>query len=171
VIDFDRAISYKMNLNLGYTLALLVVLLAAGCGRHAESNDGKAGHRHEHHAPHGGTAVVLGEEAFHLECVLDAAAGKLSVYVLDGEMENFVRIGAPSFEIVARVGEEARTLVFSPVANPATGETVTDTALYEASAPWLRTTPSFDAVLRSIVIRGREFRDVPFNFPRGNEPH
>ena len=39
--------------------------------------------KHEHHAPHGGTPVVLGDEAYHLELVRDPAKGKLQAFVLD----------------------------------------------------------------------------------------
>ncbi len=38
-----------------------------------------AGHKHEHHAPHGGTAVVLGDEQYHLEFVRDAAPRQYGV--------------------------------------------------------------------------------------------
>ena len=90
-------------------------------------------------------------------------------YVLDGEMENFIRSAAPSFEIVATVGGERRPLVLQAVANPATGETVGSTSLFEATADWLKTTPSFDAVLTTLDIRGSVFSAVPFNFPKGND--
>lgn len=158
-------------------LSLLVVLaawFATGCskketaGKSADGHD-HAGHKHEHKAPHGGTAIVLGNETYHLELVLDAAAGKLSAYVLDGEMEKFIRIPAPAFEIVATVGDAKQTLLFNAVADAATGEKVGDTALFEASADWLKTTKSFDAVLSRIEIRGTVFSSVAFNFPLGNE--
>src|SRR5476649_1038203 len=77
--------------------------------------------KHEHHPPHGGTPVVLGAEIYHLEFVLDPASGQLSAYVLDGEMENFIRIAAPSFEIVTTAGGVKRTLFLSAVSNMATG--------------------------------------------------
>jgi hypothetical protein len=125
--------------------------------------------KHEHHPPHGGTPVVLGDEIYHLEFVRDAEAGRLSAYILDGEMENFIRSAAPSFEIVATVGGERRPLVLQAVANPATGETVGSTSLFEATADWLKTTPTFDAVLTTLDIRGSVFSAVPFNFPKGND--
>lgn len=125
--------------------------------------------KHEHHPPHGGTPVVLGDEVYHLEFVRDAEAGRLSAYILDGEMENFIRSTAPSFEIVATIGGERHPLVLQAVANLATGETVGSTSLFEASADWLKTTPSFDAVLTRLDIRGTTFSAVPFNFPKGND--
>jgi len=128
-------------------------------------------HKHEHVAPHGGTAVVLGDELYHLELVLDATKGLLQVYVLDGELEKFVRITDPAIELTATAGGLTHTLVLKPSTNDATGETVGDTSLYEAQAEWLKTTPVFDAVVKLVSIRGKEFQDVKFNFPKGNEAH
>ena len=125
--------------------------------------------KHEHHAPHGGTAVVLGNESCHLELVLDAPAGRLTAYVLDGELENFIRVKAPAFEVVATIGGEKRPLTFRATGNPATGETAGDTAQFEAQADWLKTTPAFDAVLSSLAVRGTTFTAVGFNFPKGND--
>ncbi len=76
------------------------------------------------------TPVVLGAEIYHLEFVLDPASGQLSAYVLDGEMENFIRIAAPSFEVVATVGGVKQTLFLAAVANYATGEKTGDTSLF-----------------------------------------
>ena len=151
------------------------VLVAPGCtkkdaapaatGTRAEA----APPAHEHHAPHGGTAVALGDELYHLEFVLDASTGKLSAYVLDGEMENFIRSAMPAFEVFAKLDGEKRPLTFRAVADRATGETVGDTSLFEAQADWLKTTKEFDGVILRVVIRGSTFSDVDFNFPRGNE--
>jgi len=125
--------------------------------------------KHEHHPPHGGTPVVLGAEIYHLEFVLDPANGQLSAYVLDGEMENFIRIAAPSFEVVVTVGGVKQTLFLSAVSNYATGEKTGDTSLFATSADWLKTTKSFDAVVTQIEIRGTTFSGVEFNFPKGND--
>jgi hypothetical protein len=126
-------------------------------------------HKHEHHPPHGGTPVVLGDEVYHVELVLDAVTGRLQAYVFDGELENFIRSTVPSFEIAATTNGSSRTLVLQAVANPATGETVGDTSLFEAQADWLKATAEFDGILKSITIRGTTFADVKFNFPKGND--
>jgi hypothetical protein len=89
--------------------------------------------------------------------------------VLDDEMEEFVRSNMPSFEVTAKVGGAEQTLVFKPVANPATGETVGDTALFIAHADWLKTTKTFDAVIKSVTLDGTEFTNVAFNFPKGSD--
>lgn len=151
-------------------LALLALLaLAAGCARHEPAAGPAAPHRHEHHPPHGGTPVVLGAELYHLELVRDATAGTLSAYVLDGELGNFIRITQPELRLDAVVAGRPQVLVLAAVADPATGETVGDTALFAGRADWLRTTAEFDAVLAGITIRGTAFTAVKFNFPRGND--
>ena len=125
--------------------------------------------KHEHHPPHGGTSIVLGAEIYHLELVRDAATGKLSVYVLDGELEDFIRVAAPSLEIVATVGGVKQTLTLQPIANSATGEKIGDTALFEATTDWIKTTENFDGVLTALEIRGNKFTAVAFNLPKGND--
>jgi hypothetical protein len=84
-------------------------------------------------------------------------------------MENFIRCTPATFEVTATVAGEKRTLLFRAIADPATGEKVGDTALFEAQAEWLKTTPRFDAVLTSLLIQGSTFANVAFNFPAGND--
>lgn len=134
---------------------------------HAGHNHGA--HKHEHVPPHGGTAVVLGEEAYHLELVREAATGKLTLYVMDGELENFVRINAASVEIVASVAGKPTPLVLKPVTNSLTGEKPGDTSAFEITADWLKTTAVFEAVLTRIEVRTNVYTAVAFNFPKGNE--
>ena len=147
--------------------ALLSLTLLAACGK-TEPVAVTAPKAHEHKAPHGGTAVELGEEAFHVELVKEDT-GKLSAYVLDGEMENFIRIESPTFEIAATVAGQSQTLVFRAIASTATGETVGNTSHFEAEAPWLKTTPVFDGVLTRLEVKGMVFTAVAFNFPKGND--
>src|ERR1700735_613534 len=96
----------------------LAIALLGGC---SESKDvapsADAAQKQEHHPPHGGTAVVLGDEENHVELVRDAAAGKLQAYVFDSEMENFLRIPAASIEIIAQVDGRLEKLDLKAVAN------------------------------------------------------
>ncbi len=145
-------------------------LVAAGCSKPAPAGaDSAAPQAHHHHPPHGGTPVVLGEEEYHLELVLDAATGRLQAFVLDGEMENFVRSADRSIVIEASQAGTARSVELRAVPNPETGETVGDTAQFEASADWLKSARSFDGILKGITVRGKTYSDVTFNFPRGND--
>lgn len=163
----------KKNSLLASTL-FIFALAACSKSETKSAADPHAGHdhsvlKHEHVPPHGGTAIVLGEEAYHLEIVRDDAAGKLSLYVMDGELENFVRITAPSLEIVVTIAGQPTPLVLRPVANSLTGEKPGDTSVFEVAADWLKTTPNFDAVLTRIEVRTTAFTAVAFNFPKGNE--
>ena len=162
-----------MKLLLHFIFASLLLATLAACSKQPDHDHAAAptvaARKHEHRAPHGGTAIVLGVEIYHLELVLDAPAGKLTAYVLDGEMENFIRVKTASFEIVATVGGERRPLTFRAAVNPATGETDGDTSQFEAQADWLKTTPAFDAVLSTLTIKGTAFTAVAFNYPKGND--
>lgn len=111
----------------------------------------------------------MGDEAFHLEFVRDAAAGRLKAYVLDGELEQFIRIPAPSLELSVRFAGRQESLVLQPVASDATGETVGDTSLFEGQADWLKTQAEFEAELQQITIRTTTYTHVTFPFPQGHD--
>ena len=149
--------------------SFLVALAFFSCAKAPPPAPSAAPSHHEHHAPHAGTPVALGHEEYHLELVRDAASGKLTAYVLDGEMEEFIRIKALAFDVEATVAGEKRPLQFQAVANSATGETVGDTSCFEAQADWLKVTASFDATLATLKIKNTTFLKVAFNFPKGND--
>jgi hypothetical protein len=151
--------------------ALLIAGFFCGCSKPTDTASSQPGavHKHEHHPPHGGTPVVLGNEEYHVELVSDPAAGKLQAFVLDGEMENFIRVPDESIEIDAEVSGHPEKLKLQPVANSATGEKVGDTSQFETQADWLKTTTNFDAILKEIAVRGKTYSNVKFNFPKGND--
>ena len=102
---------------------------------------------------------------------------KKTAILLDGEcrLRAVLELIAEGMEIrsvpVIQVEGKSETerLLLAAVANPATGETVGDTSLFQARADWLKATGQFDGVLRSVPVRGTTFSDVRFNFPRGND--
>lgn len=112
--------------------------------------------------------MALGDD-YQIEWVLDEPAGKLQAYVLDGEMENFVRIAPPSFDLAVKLPDKKEVLHFKAIANLATGEKVGSTSLFEAQADWLKTNKTFDAVLLEINVEGDIYTNIAFNFPKGNE--
>ena len=149
--------------------ASLTLACFTGCkpdssGAHA----GDGGHHHE--PPHGGMAVDLGDEEAHLEFVLDAAAGKLTCYVLKPHMSGFQRITQEAIELTAQVNGKAESLTLKAVANNATGEKAGDTSQFEAQADWLKSTKTFDAELKTINVRGKDYAALKFNFPKGAAP-
>jgi len=159
----------KHLITLGAT-ALVAAALTACKESHNHDHD-HAGHGHHHTPPHGGTAVALGKEEFHLELVLDATNATIQAYVMDGHLENYIRVTNATFNVVASTDGPPKTLTFQAVASTASGEKVGDTSLFEAKADWLKTTPKFDGVLEELTVRGKKFEKVPFNFPKGNHAH
>lgn len=156
---------------------LVAAALFAGCGAkdehaghdHDHDHGHGAAHKHEHRPPHGGTPVVLGNEAFHLEFVRDAVNGSLTCYVMDAHLESFVRIAAPVFTVAADVAGSAKNLEFKAVANGATGEKEGDTSQFDAKADWLKTATNFTGNISELTVRGVKFSDIKFRFPEGNE--
>ncbi len=142
------------------SLAGVFLIGLAACGKTDHGHAPAGGH--EHTAPHGGMLVEIGEHAYTLELVREAAAGRLTAWALDGHAENFVRLKAASLELVATVGADKRPLPLLAVANSATGETVGDTSQFEAQADWLKTAASFEAVVTGMEIRGTKFETIAF---------
>jgi hypothetical protein len=149
---------------LSVSLFALAAALWAGCGNEQQRDTGST-HLHTAVPPHGGTPMALGDD-YQIEWVLDAAAGKLQAYLLDGEMENFVRIAEPSFDVTAQLPGREEVLHFVAVPNSATGEKVGSTSLFEAQADWLKTNKAFAAVIQDIDVEGTTYTNVPFDFPK-----
>ena len=145
-----------------------VALLATACSkselpdRHQKSATSTP---HVHSAPHDGTLVEIGDHAYQLELVRDATAGTLTAYVLDGHAENFVRIAAPSFPLIAMPGGRYTPLTLRAVANPSTGETIGDTSQFTVQADWLKTAGGFSGIF-TLEIKGTKFEQVPYHVPK-----
>lgn len=139
---------------------LAALALVTGCGEreHTASSGG-----HHHVSPHGGTAVELGGHEGHLDVVLDPAAGRLTAYVMDAHAENFVRIPAESFEVIAKLPAGEATLKLKAVANAASGEKVGDTSQFEVQSEALKGVAGFDAELKQLVVRGKTYSKIPFH--------
>lgn len=171
-------------------LALLLPLfLTPACGDgHVHDADGdhahegeEAGHEghdhgdekdegHHHAAPHDGTLVVFGEEFAHVEILLDAKSGRLDLYVLDGSAEAGVRLKHESLALSVDPGAEgAMELSLAALESVGTGETVGDSSHFSITDERLKGLDHFQAVLRSISIKGQTFSDVTFKYPEGNE--
>jgi hypothetical protein len=156
-----------MKILLSVTIAVSLTALA-GCGKHQEKAGPSEPHLHVNVPPHGGTLTAL-EDEYQIEWVLDAPTGKLQAYILDGEVENFVRIAPPSFDLRVKLPGLEEVLHFKAIANNATGETVGSTSLFEVQVDWLKTNKIFDAVLPEINVEGTVYTNVAFNFPKGDD--
>ena len=146
----------------------LAGFVGGGCGDHDHDHGATAsgsGTGHKHGSQRGGVAVELGEHQFQLDVVHDPAAGVLNAWVMDGHMENFVRIAAPSFAVTIRTSATTNTLALAAVANNATGEKVGDTSQFQGEAAWLKGITTFHGTVDAIEIRGRRFASVAFAYP------
>lgn len=165
----DNTLPSLLQRKLWPVLFALAMPLLNSCGEHEPSaaRDAKA-HLFKAKAPHGGFAVPLGDDAYQMEFVLDSTTGKMDAYILDGEMENFVRISAPSFDVAVQLPNGTNIvhslLHFAAVANPATGETVGKTSQFEAQAGWLKGANNFVGVLQEINVEGTVFKGVYLDF-------
>ena len=135
-----------------------------------------AARAHEHKPPHKGTLVEFGEEFAHLELVIDAASGKVSAYVLDGEAEKAVRVAQKEIEIKVSKADKAGTgpaeafsFTVKAQASVLSGEKEGDTSEFAGQSDKLKDLKIFDAVVSAITVKGKEFKEVKFNFPKGNE--
>src|SRR5262245_66348008 len=90
-------------------LSLAVPLALSSCTKGEPKSPPAAIAPHEEHkAPHGGEILELGEEAAHLELLHDAAAGKLTVYVLDKEVKTPLAVALPTVTVRQKVGNNER---------------------------------------------------------------
>ena len=151
----------------------------AGCdpqggGRSGGGGGGARGAGHVHKAPHGGTLVVLGAEAAHLEFVIDRDAGTLTCYVLDGEAENPVRLAQDSVRITITWNDQQEGVgsVFAlmPVASELTGERAGDSSEFRVKDRDIARRPGrFKVKIEKVEVTGQTFTGVEFAFPEGNE--
>jgi hypothetical protein len=143
-----------------FLMAMLVLVLAT-IGLRASA--------HEHHPPHKGTLVELGEEFAHLELVLDPATGQLTAYALDGEAEKYVRLKQKDIEIKITGVKDLPSITLKAKASMVSGEKEGDTSEFAAQSDKLNGVKEFDGVVSDVTIKGKQFKDVKFNFPKGNE--
>jgi hypothetical protein len=151
--------------------------LLNGCGEHPTA-DGSghshaAGEAHSHAAdhapPHGGTTVLVADDEFHLELVLNPAAAKLQAYVLDGHLERYVQVPETNFVIVASSGGTTERLAFQRAPEPGSGTVPATSALFEARADWLKTAKEFAGSIPTITLNGKTFTNISFPFPKGTQ--
>ena len=163
-------------------LAACMYCSVVGCGESEHDHGGHgpdhghdhdAAHGHHHEAPHGGTLVVLGDHFAHLEVLLDAEAGKLTAWVLDGEAQQPIRLKQPAVMMSV-------TLLEPPHKNPAplslgaaskglTGEKPGDSATFEVTSDRLKGVKRFEAEILEITVKGSTIKGVRFKYPEGNE--
>jgi len=156
-------------------LTLFLIIMAGFCfsgyvfAVDEKSSSKHEKHEHEHHPPHKGTLVVMGDEFAHLELVLDSETGRLSAYALDGEAEYAVRLKQAFIEIAVVLNNKTMILKLNAIDNPLTGETIGDTSEFTTQSPALKGVKNFKGSVLALDIRGKGFKDIVFSFPEGNE--
>jgi hypothetical protein len=148
------------------SLLALALCATAGCGEPPPRvSAAKAFAPHAHDARHGGVTVELGDEEFHVEFAWAGTAGVIQAYILDGELENYVRVATESFSATVTLEGAERPLVFHAVGNSATGESAGDTALFEARADWLAARPALRVSVPSLSVKGRTYPNLFLELP------
>jgi hypothetical protein len=136
------------------------------------------GHVHGKAGPHKGTIVVVAGHQVHVELVLDQAEGKLTAYVLNDEIEKplaikqdklvigFVPKGAPAAE-GAKTEEltDSEEITLTAVSPTAEGEATE----FTGQSDKLKGVAKFDGLVTAVTFNGKEYKDVKFEFPEGNE--
>ena len=85
-------------------------------GKKDHDHDHDHDHGHHHHAPHHGSLTMLGEHVAQIELVVDAEAGKVEAYILDGEAEKPLVVDQTDLELAITLPEttEPLTLKLAP---------------------------------------------------------
>lgn len=151
------------------------VLALAACGSGAPD----FAYYHEEHSHHvhtplfGGQLVEIGDHFANIEVLFDSDTGALTIYTLDAHADYVQRVEQPVLEllITAENAESPITLRLPAIADPLSGETIGDSSKFETVAPELVGLESFNAVIRSLDIRGGQFEDIAFEYPSHHHHH
>jgi len=106
--------------------------------------------------------VELGEEFGHVELVLEPSSGTVTVYVLDGEATEAVRLIQKTIGLRIR---DANVFDLAARANVLTGETVGDSSEFVLTHDAFKGLSSFRGTLVHVVYKGQDFGDVPVTYP------
>jgi hypothetical protein len=122
---------------------------------------------HEHKAPHGGALAELGEEYAHLEFVLDPSDGTITCYVLDGELENLIRIAQPRIDVTLTFGpaghERTLPLTLTAMTSDLTQEKPGDCSTFAAPPQEaLKGVETYRGKLARVEVKGQRFENVDF---------
>lgn len=121
-----------------------------------------------YHPPHGGVLVKLGPRVAFLEFIYDEGEGSLLAYSLDENAET--RLLLDQNQIVVRItpnsGAASFILPLKALEDRYTGETPGNTSTFKGQSDQLKDLPGFSGVVVSVNSKGRNFRDVPFQFPK-----
>jgi hypothetical protein len=115
-------------------------------------------------APHHGTLVKLGKDFAQVECVLDAAQGVLTLYVLDAETGNPIRLVQDAIRVNGNYDGRPFTVKLDAAANSATGEKKWDTSEFQGRSQDLVGLSKFEGKIFFIRVKGMNFRNIRFQY-------
>ena len=158
-------------------ITVLVTGLALGCGNHHDHDHNGHSHGHDHdddghahEAPNGGKMVELGEDACYLEFLMDESnATRMTLLAHEFHpQEAYVKLPMAQIEVVAKVGDKERKLMFKPVVDALLGNNATHSSEYEATADWLKDTTTFKGRIVHLDFPGGVTHNKPFQFSKKN---
>lgn len=150
--------------------AVAALALLNGCGQRPAPSHAGSGHSHDDHAPpHGGTPILVADDEYHLELVVDPTAGRAQVYVLDGHLEEYLAVPETNFVLLARMDGRTEQLAFQRAPEPASGRRPEKSSLFEAGGEWLKSVKSFEGTLPALTLNGKTFTNISFPFPKGTK--
>ena len=156
-------------------ITVLVTGLTLGCGNHHDHNHNGHSHGHDHgghahEAPNGGKMVELGEDACHLEFLLDESnATRMTILAHEFHPQKaYVKLPMAQIEVTAKVGDVEMKLVFKPVVSATLGNNATHSSEYEATADWLKDTTTFKGRIVHVDFPGGVTHNKPFQFSKKN---
>jgi hypothetical protein len=169
-----------MRVPLRNVIALCTVLLVAACNSSAPptpppvvdqhaGHDHAHGHSHEESGPNGGHLVELGDEEYHIEWTHDDATGLVTLYVLDGAVQEFVPIASETILITAKVTDltEYKLAAVEPIGDPPVS------AKFELKSPelieCLRLAGRGTDVSVAVTIDGKEYPGVFEHHEHGHQ--
>ena len=149
-----------------FSLFSAALLLLCGCSSDPHSSN--HGSAHIHQPLRGGVLMELGKHGsgYNLE-ILQNHEDQLEIFILDAHAENYVRIAQPSIELT--LTDSNQTMSLGAIADPATGETVGNSALFRTESNISKNIP-LQGILRSLKIGSKTYTDQPFEFS-GNPPN
>ncbi|MDF1662860.1 MAG: hypothetical protein P1V97_13870 [Planctomycetota bacterium] len=150
------------------TFICLALLASFTFGCKAKDNGttkGKASGKHAHRAPNGGVLVELEDHVANLEFTFDTETGTLGVLCLGGHASKGLVPKGEFLFVDVKAGDQTISVKLSGVANSLTGETKDVTSQFQGSDPKLKSLTKFTGTLKSVTLKGKEYKNVSFSFP------
>ncbi|MDB5339660.1 MAG: hypothetical protein JWN70_5279 [Planctomycetaceae bacterium] len=129
-------------------------------GKKEHDHDHDHDHGHHHHAPHHGSLTMLGEHVAQIELVVDAEAGKVEAYILDGEAEKPLVVDQTDLELAITLPEATEPLTLK--LTPADAAKQDDG--FVAQDDKLKGVKAFKGTLTSLKIKDKAHEKVAVEF-------